>query len=715
MRGSLYVSLALAAVAALPARAQQVRAGAEFRANTSTTGTQRRPDVHIKANGDFVVAWTGAGPLDPSGYGVFAQRYDVMGAPVGGEYRINTYTTDHQFRPLIASDARNNFVIVWTSYLQDGQGYGVYAQRYAADGTPRGGEFRVNTSTADGQGSSFYFIESNHSVSMAPNGNFVVVWGGYDSASVPDPNLADVYGQRFDANGNPLGTEFQINTYTGFYQFGPSVAMNADNSFVVVWTTSDGSGYGVVGRRYDASGAAIGGEFQVPDTTAATTQQGPVVRAAADRSFVVTWTESGNVVGKKFSAAGTVIGAQFQVNSVPPGTYAMYGYSTGMDARGNFIVNWNRKVGADPEDIGGRRFLATPAAREPESTVNLFTAGPQFEEAVTSDSVGNVLSAWTDLTRDGDFEGVFAQRFGGLRPTALTVDTSGNRVIDPGETVNVQPSWRNVNGAAQTFGGALSAFTGPTGFTYTVTDATATYGTVASGATAPCVDCYGVQVSNPPVRPATHVDASAVESITPDTQGQQKQWTLHIGRSFTDVAPTGFYRFIETLLHNGITGGCTATTYCPTANVARDQMAVFVLVAKEGAGYTPPACTTPMFADVPASSPFCRFIEELARRGVVTGCGGGNYCPTASVTREQMPIFVLRTLDSAINPPVCVPPNAFADVPETSPFFRWIEELFNRGIVTGCGGGNYCPASPVTREQMGVFIAQTFSLALYGL
>jgi hypothetical protein len=143
-------------------------------------------------------------------------------------------------------------------------------------------------------------------------------------------------------------------------------------------------------------------------------------------------------------------------------------------------------------------------------------------------------------------------------------------------------------------------------------------------------------------------------------------------------------------------------------------MAVFVLVAKEGSGYVAPACGTPVFDDVPASNPFCRFIEELARRGVVGGCGGGNYCPTFPVTREQMGVFVLRTLDPTLNPSACTPPNLYLDVPETSPFCRWIEELTNRGVVSGCGGGNYCPAAPVTREQMGVFLSATFGLTLYG-
>src|SRR6185295_19646384 len=127
----------------------------------------------------------------------------------------------------------------------------------------------------------------------------------------------------------------------------------------------------------------------------------------------------------------------------------------------------------------------------------------------------------------------------------------------------------------------------------------------------------------------------------------------------------------------------SAGNYCPSSVTTRDQMAVFVLAAKEGAGYAPPACSPPnIFSDVPETSPYCRYIEELFRRGVVTGCTAGTYCPTSPVTREQMAIFVLRTLDPNLTPPACSPPNLFDDVPETSPFCRYVEELARRGVVT---------------------------------
>jgi len=78
-----------------------------------------------------------------------------------------------------------------------------------------------------------------------------------------------------------------------------------------------------------------------------------------------------------------------------------------------------------------------------------------------------------------------------------------------------------------------------------------------------------------------------------------------------------------------------------------------------------------------------------------------------------MAVFLLRTLDPALTPPACTVP-LFADVPASSPFCRWVEELARRGITSGCGGGNYCPTQPVTREQMAVFLTTTFGLTLYG-
>jgi hypothetical protein len=90
--------------------------------------------------------------------------------------------------------------------------------------------------------------------------------------------------------------------------------------------------------------------------------------------------------------------------------------------------------------------------------------------------------------------------------------------------------------------------------------------------------------------------------------------------------------------------------------------------------------------------------------------GGSNFCPRDPVTREQMALLVLRTLQgSSYDPPPCTT-QPFTDVPCSSPFSKWIQEIALRGVVSGCGGGNYCPTNPVTREQMAKFVANTFAL-----
>jgi hypothetical protein len=303
-------------------------------------------------------------------------------------------------------------------------------------------------------------------------------------------------------------------------------------------------------------------------------------------------------------------------------------------------------------------------------------------------------------------------------PTGLRLDpvaggsSDGNQVFEPGETVTMAPAWRNHRFVASAITGTASSFIGAGGATYTLADATASYGAVAAGANGDCLaagDCYRLTVAG--TRPDPHWDASLTETLA---SGEARSWTVHLGDSFADVPrASGFYRFVETMLHRSVTSGCSATEYCAAAGTTREQMSVFVLVARDGTGIAPPSCTTPIFADVPASSPYCRWIEELARRGVVSGCGGGNFCPGAGVSREQLAIFALATREGPgwAPPPCSTAP--FADVPPSSPFCRWIAELVNRGIVSGCGGGNYCPAAPVTREQMSVFISLTFGLTLY--
>jgi hypothetical protein len=177
--------------------------------------------------------------------------------------------------------------------------------------------------------------------------------------------------------------------------------------------------------------------------------------------------------------------------------------------------------------------------------------------------------------------------------------------------------------------------------------------------------------------------------------------------SFTDVAPTSWASpYIEAIAAAGITKGCGGGKYCPTQNVTREQMAAFVVRAKEGEPVT--ECATPPFNDVPTTNSFCKYIQRMSALGVTTGCGSGNYCPGGNVTRDQMAAFIIRALEGNPATDYCGTTSPFGDVVVSSVFCGHIKRMQERNITTGCGGGNYCPSQYVTREQMAVFLGRAF-------
>ena len=193
----------------------------------------------------------------------------------------------------------------------------------------------------------------------------------------------------------------------------------------------------------------------------------------------------------------------------------------------------------------------------------------------------------------------------------MAATSDGNGIFEPGETVIVRPAWKNTGGSPFSLTGSASTFTGP-----------------PEGAMAHRFDGRlrldrrrrdgrlrdGRQLLRPdrvcdPLPPATHWDATFTETLSDGDPA--KVWTLHIGDSFTDVPTlTALLPKIETLLHNGVTTGCTATTYCPGDTVFRVQMAIFIAKGIAGGDANVPASGTGRSAspttarpEAPLSSP----------------------------------------------------------------------------------------------------------------
>ena len=117
--------------------------------------------------------------------------------------------------------------------------------------------------------------------------------------------------------------------------------------------------------------------------------------------------------------------------------------------------------------------------------------------------------------------------------------------------------------------------------------------------------------------------------------------------AFGDV-PSSYWAgaWIKQLAADGITGGCGGGNYCPELPVTRAQMAIFLLRSRYGASYTPPGVGgSTGFGDVPPDHWAGAWIKQLAAEGITGGCGTGNYCPEAPVTRAQMAVFLVRTFN----------------------------------------------------------------------
>jgi hypothetical protein len=422
----------------------------EFRVNTTTANGHYSPAVAMDAGSDFVVTWYSLGQDqsgDNFGGGIYAQRYNAAGVAQGGEFLVNTTTFFGQFFPAVAMDADGDFVVTWSSQLQDGSGNGIYAQRYNAAGVAQGGEFRVNTTTANNQNSP--------AVAMDADGDFVVTWESVNQ----DGSFGGIYAQRYNAAGVAQGGEFRVNTRTVNDQRFPAVAMDADGDFVVTWTSNqqDGSGYGIYAQRYNAAGVAQGGEFRV-NTTTANSQVSPAVAMDADGDFVVTWYSlgqdqsgdnfGGGIYAQRYNAAGVAQGGEFLVNTTT--FFGQFFPAVAMDADGDFVVTWT----SDQQDGSGygiyaQRYNAAGVAQGGEFRVNTTTANSQQEPAVAMDADGDFVLTWTSIGQDGMSGGIYAQRYnaaGVPQGGDVAANTSTTSTLAAGETRSGQIDQNDISG-----------------------------------------------------------------------------------------------------------------------------------------------------------------------------------------------------------------------------------------------------------------------------
>jgi hypothetical protein len=274
-----------------------------------------------------------------------------------------------------------------------------------------GPQFQVNTFTQNQQ--------DKPAVAALEDGGFVVVWQSF----AQDGDEGGVYGQRYHANGARNGDEFRVNTTTVDDQEAPTVAALSNGGFVVVWTSKDGSGYGIYAQRFRPDGTPAGTEFRA-NTFTALNQTDPAVAGLSGGGFVVVWTsqfQDGNgagVYGQLYRNDGTPVGQEFRINTYTandqrrPAVAAL--------GNGGFVVVWDsRDQDARGYSVFGRRFRAngTPLGAG-QFRVNRTAKGSQWSASIASLGEDGFVVVWHEPIPDVIFGRLF-DRTGALAPEFL--------------------------------------------------------------------------------------------------------------------------------------------------------------------------------------------------------------------------------------------------------------------------------------------------------
>jgi hypothetical protein len=526
---------------------------------------------------------------------------------------------------------------------------------------------------------------------------------GCDGASIQGNMIGpDATGTLALGNGNGIhlhSLSFAANAIVGGSGAGAGNVISGNDANGILLSLAPGSEVLVQGNRI---GVSLGGAAILGNTLAGIQVSGPDVQ-----------------IGGIGPGEGNLI-----VNSGAAGVQVDTSV-TDVTIRGNTIYNQQHTftlgidllpTGVTPNDAG-----------DADSGANNRQNFPIISSAIGvpgGTHIQGVLHSQPNATYQVDFysngacvnwAGSFLQALAPIGSTQVTTDANGTAIIDVTVSGSIELG-DHVNATATDAQGSTSELSQSP-----VMVVNPNSGDAAGGET---VDLYGsdfsdggtVTVGGVPATDVTFVDfnhlTATIPALTPGTLDDVSV-TFPDGTAgtreggyiadFADVpAAHPFHSFVNALVYNHVTAGTGGGNYSPDSAVLRQQMAVFLLKSKYGSCYQPPPCTG-VFADVPCSLAYAPWIENLHSLGITGGCGGGNYCPTDPVRRDQMAAFILKTaFGASFTPPPCV--GIFADVPCSSAFAPWIETLYNLDITSGCGQKLYCPQNANTRGQMAVFI-----------
>ena len=371
----------------------------EAQVNTFTRDHQRYPSVATDASGDYVVTWESYQQEDLD-WNIYAQRYAADGSPRGPEFRVNQVTTSYHTNSSVAMDDAGNFVVVWTQ----GPHAVVYGRMFRADGSPKGDAFVVDWTAGAGTAS----------VAMDADGNFVIAW---DIASAADDRRS-VFAQYYVPNGDRMGI-FQVSTNVAGSARKPDVAMDADGDFAVTFEVADDPLLaGTYLRSYRSP--ARSPLTPLPETrvsAAAGSAAAPAVAMAADGKAVVTWSNGTTMFARQYPPLGLAGGGDIVVGTAD----TPFALDVAADGAGSFVVSWSASGSPGNSDVFARGFAADGGPASAPFRLNSYVPNQQANPAIAMTDAGGFVSAWNSWGQDGDLTGVFAREFAGIASPAATV------------------------------------------------------------------------------------------------------------------------------------------------------------------------------------------------------------------------------------------------------------------------------------------------------
>lgn len=592
--------------------------------NSTTANSQQNPDVAADTSGNYVVVWESFGQ-DGDGYGIYMQRFNSSGVAQGTETLVNSTTSDHQRFPAVAMSNTGAYVVAWMSYDQDGDGWGVYHQRYNSSGAAQGSETKSN-STTTGQ-------QKFPDVAMRRNGRYCIIWQDVNASGE-----GTIYARGYSSSGSASSAS-QIDATTTEFSAHPAIGTAKDNgNFLAVWQRegSDGDGNGIYATQLSTSGATSGSEILV-NTTTAGNQEAPDVALDTDNTAMVVWTSYGQdgdasgIYGQRFTSFTTPDGSEFLVN--PSTTGAQQFASIDANLTGYMAVSWD-DYNLDGSYAGvyytGYDSLGVRMDNEIHDAGDNATNFQQHSAVAMGNRDKNLVIAWMDglrnsaSTNDGDDYGVYSQRSELGQVLTLVMDSdsvSCNGLADgvayaiaSGGYTSYTYSWSNGGSSSSTTVGAGTytvTVTDNKGYTVTssviVPEPAALISTAATDAN---VTCFGGS------------DGAVAGPTVGGTMPYGYLWST----GGTDSTETGLAAGTYTVTATDA-NGCTATS----STTVSDGVNVNVTMSNDG-NVTCNGNADGAVSVTPTSgtSPYTYLWSNAASAASNTGLAGGTYTVTVT-------------------------------------------------------------------------------------